>query len=99
VRSKDVEVAIKHYKAGDREDTHHHRVAVEITAIVSGEVMMMGRRWGPGDIVTVEPGEATDFRAITDAVNVVVKLPSVMGDKYAGELPPDQDRTGRPSIG
>ncbi len=86
LRSKDVEVAVKHYKAGDREDTHHHRVAVEITAIVSGEVMMMGKRWLAGDIVLVEPGEATDFLAITDAVNVVVKMPSVMGDKYQGTI-------------
>ena len=74
LRSKDVEVAVKHYKAGDREDTHHHRIATEITVIVSGEVTMMGKRWSAGDIVQVEP------------VNVVVKLPSVMGDKYAGVM-------------
>jgi hypothetical protein len=84
LRSKDCEVAVKHYKAGDREDTHHHRVATEITLIVSGEVMMMGRKWGAGDIVLVQPGEATDFVALTDAVNVVVKTPSVAGDKYPG---------------
>lgn len=84
LRSKDCEVAVKHYRAGDREDTHHHRVAAEITVIVSGRVTMMGREWGPGDIVLVEPGEATDFEALTDAVNVVVKTPSVMGDKYPG---------------
>jgi hypothetical protein len=86
LRSKDCEVAVKHYKAGDREDTHHHRVATEITLIVSGEVMMMGRKWCAGDIVLVEPGEATDFVALTDAVNVVVKTPSVAGDKYPGAL-------------
>ena len=79
------EVAVKHYAAGDREDVHHHKVATEITLIVSGEVEMMGQRWSAGDIVVVEPGEATDFLAVTDAVNVVVKLPSVAGDKYAGE--------------
>ncbi len=83
------EVAVKHYAAGDREDVHHHRIATEITLIVSGEVEMMGRRWGAGDIVVVEPGEATDFVAHTDAVNVVVKLPSAAGDKYLGTLPQD----------
>lgn len=84
LRSTDCEVAVKHYAAGDQEDLHHHKVATEITLIVSGEVEMLGRRWGAGDIVVIEPGEATAFRAITDAVNVVVKLPSVAGDKYAG---------------
>lgn len=86
LRSKDCEVAVKHYKAGDREDLHHHRVAVELTAIIAGEVRMCGKIWGPGDIILLDPGEATDFEAITDTVNVVVKLPSVMGDKYPGRL-------------
>ncbi|MDP4025843.1 cupin domain-containing protein [Methylobacterium sp. NEAU 140] len=82
LRSPDVEVGVKHYTAGDREGEHLHRVATELTLIVSGSVVMCGRSWGPGDIVTVEPGEATAFEAITDCVTVVVKLPSVMGDKY-----------------
>jgi hypothetical protein len=32
--------------------------------------------------VTIEPGEATDFTALTDTTTVVVKMPSVKGDKY-----------------
>jgi hypothetical protein len=43
---------------------------------------MLGRELGPGDIVVVEPGEVVDFVAITDAVNVVVKVPGALGDKY-----------------
>ena len=84
LRSAACEVAIKHYRAGDREDLHHHRIAAELTAIVSGEVRMCGRVFGPGDIVVLDPGEATAFEALTDAVNVVVKLPSVRDDKYPG---------------
>jgi len=82
IRSEHCEVAIKHYAAGDHESAHYHAVATELTAIVSGRVRMMGQEWGAGDIVTVEPGEATDFAALTDAVTVVVKLPSVKGDKF-----------------
>ncbi len=52
--------------------------------IVSGEVRMLGRTWKAGDIITIEPGEATAFEALTDTVTVVVKLPSVAGDKYLG---------------
>ncbi len=84
LRSSACEVAIKHYRAGDREDLHHHRIAAEVTAIVSGEVRMGGRVFGPGAIVVMEPGEATAFEALTDAVNVVVKLPSLRDDKYPG---------------
>lgn len=85
LRTSACEVAVKHYRAGDHEALHHHLVATEITLIISGEVEMMGRRWGPGDIVVAEPGDATEFRAHTDAINVVVKLPSVPSDKYPGQ--------------
>ena len=87
LRSSAVEVAVKHYRAGDREDQHHHRVATEVTLIVSGSVRMLDRTWGAGDIVVIEPGEATAFEALTDAVNVVVKLPGVKDDKFTGPAP------------
>ena len=82
--SKDVEVAIKYYKAGDVEELHHHKVSTEITAIVQGQVKMLDRVWSAGDILLLEPGTATSFEAITDSINVVVKLPSVKNDKYIG---------------
>ena len=30
----------------------------------------------------MEPGDVTDFEALTDAVNTVVKLPGAAKDKY-----------------
>ena len=87
LRSKDVEVAVKHYRAGDHEAEHHHRLGTEVTLVVSGTVTMMGRTWEAGDIIVIEPGEATSFTAVTDATNVVVKLPSITGDKYLGKFP------------
>ncbi len=76
------EVAVKMYKAGERENAHFHKIATEVTLILSGRVRMMGKEWGPGDIVVLSPGEITDFEALTDAVNVVVKTPGATNDKY-----------------
>lgn len=76
------EVGVKTYQAGDYEEAHYHKIAVEVTLIISGRVQMCDREWGPGDIIVIEPGEITDFRAITNVTNVVVKVPSVMNDKY-----------------
>jgi hypothetical protein len=84
VHTSDVEVAVKIYKAGDKEATHFHKLATEVTVIVSGRVRMSGKDFGPGDIVTLHPLEPTDFEAVTDAVNVVVKLPGAANDKYLG---------------
>ena len=82
--TKDCEVAVKHYNAGDYEELHHHKIATEITLILSGQVRMMERTWEEGDIIVLEPGTATDFEALTDAVNVVVKVPGTLEDKYIG---------------
>ncbi len=76
------EVAVKHYKAGEHEGEHYHKIATELTLIISGRVRMLGRDWDQGDIIVLSPGETTDFTALTDAVNVVVKLPGALNDKY-----------------
>jgi hypothetical protein len=81
-RTGAVEVGLKIYRRGDAEDWHVHKVATEITVVVSGEIEMSGQRYGAGDIVVVGPGEGTDFVALTDATNVVVKLPGARNDKY-----------------
>lgn len=79
------EVAVKTYRQGDYELAHVHRIATETTLILSGRVRMAGYEWGPGDIVTISPGEATDFLALADAVTVVVKVPGALGDKYPAD--------------
>jgi quercetin dioxygenase-like cupin family protein len=76
------EVAVKYYKAGDQEGAHFHKVATEITLVLSGRVRMAGKEWSDGDIIVLEPGEVTAFEAITDAVNVVVKTPGALDDKF-----------------
>src|SRR5947209_20380422 len=82
LRTSEFEVAIRCYKSGETEPSHVYKVAVELTAIISGEVRMLGRKWSAGDIITSEPGEATTFEPLTDAMTVVVKTPSIGGDKY-----------------
>jgi quercetin dioxygenase-like cupin family protein len=83
LRTDAAEVAVQHYKAGDREASHLHKIAAEVTLVLEGTVEMCGRRLSEGDIIKLAPGEATDFLAVTDATTIVVKLPSVIGDRYA----------------
>lgn len=84
-RTAACEVACKHYEAGHREPAHVHRVAAELTVIVSGDARMNGRHFTTGDIVMLDPGEVTDFEALTAVTTLVVKMPSVQGDKYLVE--------------
>ncbi|MBT0727910.1 hypothetical protein HGT73_11095 [Rosenbergiella australiborealis] len=78
----DVEVAVKYYQQGDHEPRHTHKIATEITVIIEGEARMDKNHLKKGDIITLLPGEETDFHAITNVTTVVVKLPSVKHDKY-----------------
>ena len=83
-QTKDVEVGVKRYKAGDYEESHYHKIATEITVVVSGQVEMNGKEYTAGDIIVIEPFEATDFKAISDTVSTVVKIPGASNDKYTG---------------
>lgn len=82
LKTKQFEVAVKRYSSGDLETKHTHKVATEITVITSGRVRMNNTEYVSGNIIVVEPGETTDFMALEDSVTVVVKIPSIPGDKY-----------------
>ena len=78
----DFEVAVKHYECGDYEAKHYHKIATEITIIGEGMVQMNGITYTKGDIITIEPGEATDFKVLHDTITTVIKFPCVENDKY-----------------
>lgn len=85
LKTNDAEVAVKTYKKGETEAAHFHKIAAEITVVISGKVRMFDREWEAGDIIVVEPNDVTAFEALTDAMNVVVKIPGVNNDKYLTE--------------
>jgi len=82
LRTGACEVAVKDFQPGTHDPRHHHKVATEVTVIVTGEVEMNGVRYGRGDIVVIEPGESTDFKVLSAATTVVVKVPGANHDKY-----------------
>ena len=85
IKTNDVEVAVKAYKKGDYEDNHYHKIATEITVVISGKVKMNNIIYSKGEIITIEPNEYTDFEALEDTVCTVVKYPGALNDKYLGE--------------
>ena len=81
-KTNDFEVAVKRYKKGDFEESHYHKIATEYTVIVKGNVRMNGVEYTAGTILTIPPMESTDFKALTEATTVVVKIPGASNDKY-----------------
>lgn len=81
-KTDEVEVAVKEYVSGDYEEKHYHKIATEITIIGKGKVEMNGIEYNSGDIITIEPGEATDFKVLEDTITTVIKFPCLTDDKY-----------------
>jgi hypothetical protein len=84
LKTQNVEVAVKNYIKGDFEELHYHKIATEITVVVSGLVSMNGVVYREGDIIIIEPFESTNFKALENTVTTVVKLPGAINDKYIG---------------
>ena len=82
LKTKDFEISVRHYSAGDEEDAHMHKVADEYTVVIVGTVEMNGVEYKPKDLVLVEKGDVVKFKSITDAITIALKVPSVIGDKY-----------------
>lgn len=82
IKTNDVEISVKKYSANDREASHYHKIATEITVIILGTVEMNGVQYSADDIIIIEPNDRTDFKCLTDVVTVVVKYPGANNDKY-----------------
>lgn len=85
-KTNEVEVAVKRYKAGDYDSQHYHKIGTEFTVVVSGMIEMSGIIFVEDDILVIPPLDSTDFRALTDAVTVVVKIPGANLDKYLATI-------------
>ena len=81
-KTDDFEIGVKEYKKGDKEAAHVHKIAQEITVVVSGKFKMNNSILEKGDIVQLAPNEIADFTCLEDGFTTVVKMPSVKGDKY-----------------
>lgn len=85
-KTNDVEVSVKSYKLGDKEDFHFHKIATEFTVIITGKVKMGNQVLSQGDIITIKPLQSTNFEALTDSITLVVKIPGANNDKYLNNV-------------
>ena len=81
IHSSDYEIAVKWFKAGEKEPLHKQIIATEITVVVACEIRLGGKVFSQGDVVTIPPGEFAEFESITDSALVCIKTPSLPNDK------------------
>jgi len=76
------EVCYKTHYAGEKWDTHYHKVSTEINYLIEGEMIIQGITIKSGDVFIIHPFEIADPVFITDCKLVIVKTPSKTNDKY-----------------
>lgn len=89
-RSSDFEVGYKLHKKGEKWPVHLHKDVSEVTLIIRGRMKIQDRILSDGDIFVIKPWEIADPVFLEDCEVVIVKTPSVPGDKY--EYVPKEDK-------
>lgn len=82
LKTKDFEVGVLTHKKGEEWPKHYHKIATEYTVLLSGSMTICGELIGAGTIFVLDPGEVADPVFHEDCTVIVVKTPSVIGDKY-----------------
>lgn len=78
------EFAVKSYKAGEKEELHHQKIAIEVTVVVVGTCQLGSETLTAGDVIRLDPLESASFEAITDCTVAAIKTPSLPSDKVLG---------------
>lgn len=81
-KTQDFEVCYKQHYKGEEWDTHYHKKGTEINLLIEGKMTIQGRELNSGDIFILEPYEIADPTFLEDCRLIIVKTPSVPGDKF-----------------
>ena len=82
VRTKDFEVGILTHKKDEIWPKHYHKLADEYNVLVKGKMSVNGIELNTGDVFVIEKGEVSEPKFLEDCTVLVIKVPSVIGDKY-----------------
>ena len=81
-KTKDFEIGILNHSKGEVWPKHYHKIAIEINCLLSGSMIIQNQKIEVGDIFILEPKEIADPIFLEDCKVLVIKIPSIIGDKY-----------------
>jgi len=82
LRTAALEVCYKRHAKGEHWPAHYHAIATEVSCVVRGAIQINGVVFKEGDIFVIHPGEVSAPEFLADCELIVIKTPSVPGDKY-----------------
>ena len=81
-KTSEFEVCFKEHTAGEKWDKHYHKLGTEINYLVEGKMIIQNKELNTGDIFIIHPNEIADPIFLEDCKVLIVKTPSIPGDKY-----------------
>jgi len=85
LKTSEFEVCYKEHKKGEQWETHFHKLGTEYNYLAKGKMVIQGMELNAGDIFILKPNEIADPVFLEDCSVVIVKTPSIPGDKYEVE--------------
>ena len=82
IKTKQFEVGILSHTKGEDWPEHYHQVATEYNILIDGSMTVNGVALNKGDVFVIEKNEISKPIFLEDCTVLVVKIPSVIGDKY-----------------
>ena len=67
IKTDEIEIGFKKFKAREQEEPHFHKIATEITVIVEGKVKMNNEIFKENEIIIMEPNEIGKFEVLEDS--------------------------------
>jgi quercetin dioxygenase-like cupin family protein len=85
LKAKDFEVGVLTHKKGEHWASHFHKESVEYNVLIQGKMIIQGKELNSGDVFVFDKNEVADPIFLEDCIVVVVKVPSIPGDKFEVE--------------
>jgi len=81
-KTEQFEVCYKYHNKGEKWDVHFHKEGTEINYLVKGRMTIQNIELSEGDIFVLKPCEIADPIFLEDCTVLIIKTPSLPGDKY-----------------
>ena len=85
LKTKEFEVGILTHNKGEYWAPHYHEFSDEYNVLLKGKMTIQKKELNQGDIFVIEKNELADPDFLEDCIVLVVKTPSVPGDKIIKE--------------
>lgn len=85
IKTSGFEVGLLSHHKGEKWPKHYHQYQEEINVLISGKMSLNGEIILPNDIFILEPGEIAEPEFLEDCLILVIKHPSIPGDKHVVE--------------